>query len=361
MNSSYIKCAVAALVVFSAIPTTAYSQNDRSPVIVLDPGHGGKDPGAIGKKFKEKNAVLNVALKLGKMLKDSVPGIKVLYTRDKDVFVPLDKRAEVANSNSADLFLSIHANASKNRSIYGAETFVMGLHKSKDNLDVAQRENAAIHYEENYSDKYADLETSIMTGLVQSTNLEWSAMAASRIQSSLVKCGRTDRGLKQAGFLVLWRAAVPSILVELGFISNADDEAYMTSDEGSTAIAASMCSAVKQYLQDRLGRGKVTYEEPKPQVEKKAEVKEQWPAGVNFRVQVVVSSKERTIDAKGHKPVTVIKDDGKMKYMVGLTTNFDEIEKVKESLKESFPDCFIVAFDGKEKISVRSARRQLKK
>ncbi len=358
MNASIIRVvSFFALISCLSFFEIAMAQETKRPVIVLDPGHGGKDPGAIGKKNQEKAIVLNVALKVGKMLSDSLKDVKVVYTRNKDFFVPLDKRAEIANKNAADIFVSIHANATKNKDIYGAETFVMGLHKSKENLEVAQLENAAIKYEDDV-DKYADLESNIMSNLMQSTNLEWSARAASYVQNALVGSGRSDRGLKQAGFFVLWKTAVPSILIEMGFITNPEEEIHMASEKGSTELATSIYSAIVKYISERSAHGMVSYvdvSEPEPA---KPAVN-LWPTGINYRVQVAVSKNKLKIDeTKG--VVSTISEEQNTKYMIGILTDFDKAQKLKESLKDSYPDCFIVAFDGKEKISVRAARKQQK-
>ncbi|MFW6222671.1 MAG: N-acetylmuramoyl-L-alanine amidase family protein, partial [Bacteroidota bacterium] len=192
-------------------------------VVVIDPGHGGKDPGASGKYSKEKDIVLQVSKKLGHYIQKYMDDVKVIYTRDKDVFVPLHERADIANKNNADLFISIHANAISTSSVYGVETFAMGLHKSESNLEVAKKENKVIELEDNYEEEYegfdpSSAESYIIFSLMQNTYLSQSLEFASYVQNQFrERVNRNDRGVKQAGFLVLWRTNMPSILVELGF------------------------------------------------------------------------------------------------------------------------------------------------
>lgn len=330
--------------------------------VVIDPGHGGKDPGAIGSKFREKNVVLSVALKLGKMIKDSLPELNVVYTRDKDVFVPLDKRAETAVKNSADIFISIHANSSSNKTVYGAETFLLGQHRSKENLEVAQKENSVITLEEDYTKKYEGFdptqpESIITFASLQSDYINKSVDMAVMIQKGFAASGRSDRGVKQAGFLVLREVPMPSVLVELGFISNKEEETYMASAEGSMKLASAIFDAIRKFKAEYDGRQVVLKTEPTKPTPKKVNL---WPDGINFRVQVVASGKAREVDTLTFSPLSSVSESGVIKYMVGLCRNEDEALKIKEGLKSRYPDCFIVAFNGKEKISLRSARRKLR-
>jgi N-acetylmuramoyl-L-alanine amidase len=222
--------------------------------VVLDAGHGGKDPGARGRVAKEKDIVLKIALKLGKKIKEELPDVKVLYTRSTDVFVELGERSAFANRNKADLFISIHCNATaRSRVVKGTETFVMGLHKSDDNLEVAKRENSVILQETDYKQKYKGFNPDsplahIMLANYQSAFLTSSLMFADHVESAFSQNNKRDsRGVKQAGFLVLWRATMPSVLVEAGFLSNPQEEAYMNSDKGQEEIADDMLKALIKY------------------------------------------------------------------------------------------------------------------
>jgi N-acetylmuramoyl-L-alanine amidase len=221
--------------------------------VVIDAGHGGKDPGCMGKKSKESQVVLKVALELGKNIKKYVPGVKVLYTRSTDKFVELHDRANFANKNHADLFISIHCNSNPSKNIHGSETYAMGLSSSEGNLDVAKRENSVILQETDYKEKYGGFDPKSPLGHIflsnfQSVHLESSLRFAEKIETQFKdRIGRKSRGVKQAGFLVLWRTAMPSVLVEIGFLSNAEDEKYLTSEKGQTYIASALYRAFRDY------------------------------------------------------------------------------------------------------------------
>jgi N-acetylmuramoyl-L-alanine amidase len=221
-------------------------------VIVIDPGHGGNDPGAVYGNVKEKDITLAIALKLGKQL-SALENTKVYYTRDKDETLELYKRPQKANELKADLFISIHCNAVESPKPYGAETWVMGLHRSKANLEVARAENAVILLEEDYKTKYDGFdpnspEADIIFSLYQNAHLDQSVEVASLVQKELkTNAQRFDRGIKQAGFLVLWKINMPGILVEAGFISNENERKYLASDAGKNAVATSVYNAIVAY------------------------------------------------------------------------------------------------------------------
>ncbi len=222
-------------------------------VVVIDPGHGGKDPGAVVGSAREKDIVLDIALKLGKLIKTTFPETEVIYTRDKDVFIPLYKRAEIANRNDADLFISIHVNYVATNSVQGAETFVLGQHRSEDNLEVAKKENSVILLEDNYSTTYENFdpnssESYIMFEMIQDEYLEQSVMLASVIQDEFREVAkRYDRSVKQAGFLVLRETTMPSVLVEAGFLSHQSERNYLQSENGRANLATSIFGAFKEY------------------------------------------------------------------------------------------------------------------
>ena len=228
----------------------------RLRTVVIDAGHGGKDPGAIGKKVKEKEIALKVALELGKNIKRNFPDVKVFYTRTTDRFVELQERAAIANRNRADLFVSIHCNANREKSIYGTETYTMGLHTSEGNLDVAKRENSAILLEDNHEKTYGGYDPDSPMGHIlfanyQSAYLENSLRFASHVETQFARrAGRRSRGVKQAGFIVLWKTTMPSALVEIGYLSNANEEKYLRTEEGQKNIASAIYRGFKAYKED---------------------------------------------------------------------------------------------------------------
>lgn len=234
--------------------TEIYAQSkNKISTVVIDAGHGGKDPGAVGKVSKEKDITLKVALKTGEYIKQYCPDVEVIYTRSSDVAVPLLKRAQIANKKNADLFISIHCNATSSAAPCGVETFIMGEHRNNSNLEVAKLENAAILHEDNAEEDYSDFdinspEAYIMLSFFQSEYKNASLDLAERIQNQLVKrVGRKDRGVQQAGFLVLYKTSMPSVLVEIGFLSNPEEEKFMSSEDGQTYIASAIFRAFRDY------------------------------------------------------------------------------------------------------------------
>ncbi|HOS83988.1 MAG TPA: N-acetylmuramoyl-L-alanine amidase [Bacteroidales bacterium] len=231
----------------------AQTQAYTIKTVVIDAGHGGKDPGAVGKVAKEKDITLALALKTGNYIQKNIPSVKIIYTRSTDVFVELHKRAEIANKNNADVFISIHVNASTNKEAYGTDTWIMGLHKNKANLEVAKLENKVIMVEDNYSTKYQGMsadstEAIIIHTMMQSANIEHSARLASMVQKEFrERVGRKDRGVHTAPFMVLWKTTMPSILIETGFISNAEEEQFLITEQGQDYMASAIYRAFKDY------------------------------------------------------------------------------------------------------------------
>jgi N-acetylmuramoyl-L-alanine amidase len=224
-------------------------------VVVIDAGHGGHDEGTHGKLLKEKDVALKIALKVGAYIEKNFPDVKVIYTRKDDTYLALDERAEIANKNKADLFICIHANANPNTKAYGTETFVMGLHKDENNLAIAQRENSVILMDENYTERYEGFDNSpesyILFTLTQSAFQESSLKFASRVESQFKsRVGRTSRGVKQAGFVVLWRTTMPSVLIETGFLTNSTEEKFLAGEDGQDLIASGIYRAFKDYKSD---------------------------------------------------------------------------------------------------------------
>ena len=222
-------------------------------VIVIDPGHGGRDPGTMGKGVKEKEVALKISLKVGQLIEKNIPGVKVIYTRKDDRYVGLDDRAILANNEKADLFLCIHANAVLRPTTYGTETYVMGLHRTEGQMEIAQRENSVMLLDQDYKERYEGFdpkspESYILFSLTQSAYQESSLKLAQKIESQFKnKIGRHSHGVKQAGFWVLWKTTMPSVLVEVGFLTNVNEEAYLRSAKGQDEIASGIYRAFKEY------------------------------------------------------------------------------------------------------------------
>ena len=234
--------------------------DDKVDVVVLDAGHGGKDPGALGKNSREKDIVLAIALKVGQYIEENIPGVKVIYTRKKDEFIELHERANIANENHADLFISIHANWWTNTRSTGTETYTMGTSLDDRNLQVAMKENSVITLEEDYTTNYEGFdpnsaESYIIFNLMQKTFQQQSVDFAGLVQDQFRdRAKRYDRGVKQERFLVLWRTTMPSVLIETGFISNANEEAYLKSEQGQEYLASAIFRAFKDYKENIEGR-----------------------------------------------------------------------------------------------------------
>ncbi len=232
---------------------------------MIDAGHGGKDPGTSGKFSKEKDVVLKVALKVGAYINEHYPDVEVIYTRKDDRFIELDERAKIANDHKADLFISIHANAISRSTVYGTETYVMGVHKTAGNLAVAQRENSVVLLEENYEERYegfdpGDPESMILFQLYQSAFLESSLLIAQKIEEQFgTRAGRYSRGVKQAGFLVLWKTSMPSVLVEIGYLTNPKEEKELNDPSVQDYIASGVFRAFREYKNEIEGLSSQTY------------------------------------------------------------------------------------------------------
>lgn len=322
--------------------------------IVVDAGHGGKDPGASYGKLLEKNINLDVALKLGKLIETSAPHLKVVYTRKDDSFIELHQRSAIANKAQADLFISIHTNSSRNSAASGADTYIMGIDKSGDNLSVAMRENEVISYESDFSEKYEGYDPQSSESLIMFSMMQYgyqtkSLEFASSVQKSYMakKAINRDRGVRQAGFLVLWRCAMPSVLTEIGFISNIEDRKYLSSEEGRKKVALSIFEA----LQDYLKQNQKTVEKPKAAIPQKEKSKKEGPLMDNnliFRIQVKSSKAPMIINSRNFAQyITVVEEVEKekiYKYYIEKLKSYKEALLLHQKIKKTFPDAFIVAF-----------------
>ena len=350
----------------SIILCLAVSVQMQAFTVVIDAGHGGDDPGAIGRVAREKTLNLNVALQLGDMIKEAYPEVDVIYTRSTDVFIPLRTRADIANKNKADLFISIHTNASDSRNAFGAETFVLGTDKMEDNLDIAMRENSVIKLESDYQSSYEgfdpnSIDSYIMFDLMQSDYMNQSLQFATMVQKQFVdSLKRSDRGVRQAAFLVLLRTACPSVLVEMGFISNRDEERFLASDAGRLGIARSIFRAFAQFY--RPGKAIPALASDSIQVptsqEQLAEANERTNESITYKVQIFSTKtqlKSNDPTFKGLKNCTYKKDGVWYKYMYGSCKTYAEAKKLQATVKQKFPDCVVVAFQGDEQIPVKRA------
>ncbi len=353
------------------VPITAYNttESDKKKVVVIDAGHGGKDSGALGLHSKEKDIVLSIALKVGAYIDQNLPNVKVIYTRKTDVFIPLNERANIANKNNADLFVSIHANSNSNTKAYGTDSFVMGLHKTKGNLEVAKKENSVIVFEEDYNTKYEGFdpnsaESYIIFSLMQNAFLDQSLSLASYVQQQFrEKAQRKDRGVKQAGFLVLWHTTMPSVLIETGFVSNAIEEKYLMSKQGQEYISSAIYRAVKKYLNE-LSEEEIEMQnssQPESNLNSTAatdsgtsDIKKE----VVFRVQVFSSSKKidkNTSIFNKYTDIYEYQENNLHKYAIGNCKILQDAKSMQSDLKVDYPGAFIVAFRNGIKISLKEA------
>lgn len=345
---------------FFSIFFLTYTQAQfKEYVVVLDAGHGGKDPGNLGNGHREKNIVLKVTLLLGKAL-EQYDDIKVVYTRKKDVFVELHDRAKVANEASADLFVSLHCD-SHSSNAYGAGTFVLGLRGNKENLEIAKRENSVIFMEENYEENYDydpnSPESMIGLSLLQEENLDKSLEVASLIQNNLAfKLKRYNRKVKQDNFLVLRQTVMPSVLVELGFLTNKKESRYLNSKKGQRALANSIAEAIYKYI------GQLKLNTITPMVENDT-ITSNEKNTVEFKIQIASGRRKistKPYNFKGLKNVQRVKVGKYYKYYYGLSKDYESALKFKtEAREKGYGSAFVTAFKNGEKISIKEALKLL--
>ena len=364
-------------------------RGEKISTVVIDAGHGGKDTGAIGAISKEKDLNLTVALLVGDYITQNCPDVKVVYTRERDVFVTLNDRADIANRNNADVFISIHCNSTdaKGASATGAETFVLGEHKNAANLEVAKKENASILYEEDADEQYGNFdlnspEAYIALSLFQKEYLNQSLQLAANVQEQFSKrVGRKDRGVQQAGFLVLWKTAMPSILIELGFISNAAEERFLASENGQVYMASAIYRAFRDFKATYEGENQTVKQETPAEEPKQVAVtetptqtaekpKETAPATnngtkkVSFKVQFATRDTKVSVKDKDFAKVPevdVYPYNGAYRYTSGdFRTKQDATVRQAELRRLGYSDAFVVAFINGERATLKEAENASK-
>lgn len=399
------------LALMCMLVVTAFAANKRF-TLVIDPGHGGHDAGARGAISMEKNINLTVALRFGKYVEQNMPEVRVIYTRKQDVFIPLHERANIANRANADLFISVHTNAlPAGKVARGFETYTLGMHRAKDNLDVAMRENSVISMEKGFEQTYEGFdpkssESYIIFEFIQGKNMERSVDLARMIQRSVCDSGcRPDKGVHQAGFLVLRETSMPSCLIELGFITTPDEERLLNDNAKVDDIAKGIYEAFAKYKNKYDRSVSVPYraanrqESTLPKIvpdsyKEEAEnrrVKKQEPVRRTrasktddsdrkadtvasqsrnapkdapvFKLQIFVGNRNlRKGDAhfKGETEFDSFQEDNLVKYTLGASTNYNEIYRLRKEKMEKFPEAFIIAFKNGEKYDVNQAIREFK-
>ncbi|XMO86364.1 N-acetylmuramoyl-L-alanine amidase [Algibacter sp. AS12] len=331
-------------------------------VVVLDAGHGGKDPGNLGNGYKEKDIALKTVLAVGKELEKN-PDIKVVYTRKTDVFIDLFVRGKIANKEKADLFVSIHCDSHTSQA-YGAGTFVLGTHRNKTNFEVAKKENSVIFMEEDYEKNYAGFDPnspeSVMSILLsQEEYLDQSIQLAGLIQKKFTsKLNRKDRKVKQAGFIVLHQTVMPSVLVELGFLTNKSEGAYLNSSKGQIQMANAIKEAILQYKQS-LETNVSDYQVGNSTIETTSNNS----SNISFKVQIAASSKAletKPYNFKGLSTISRDKEGGLYKYFYGNTSDYESIKGLeREAKNKGYKSSFIVAFKDGKKIALTEALKSV--
>lgn len=343
------------------------NNTEKKFILVLDPGHGGGDPGGLGSMTREKDIVLKVGLLVEKKIRNEFKDVKVIMTRNKDVFIPLKERANIANKAHADLFVSIHANCASNTKAVGISTFTLGAHRTKENLEIAKRENKVIEYEIGYKAKYEGFdpdsdESYIMFELMQDNYIRQSVDFASKVQHEADKKGRHNRGVRQAGFLVLARTSMPSVLIELGFITNRKEERFMKSSYGQKVLANSIVAAFKEFKEeyDEKNEGLIK-DTDTIEVKSSKHSKIATENNISFKIQILTSKRFlKNNDKHLHNYKTdFYLDRGLYKYTIGTFTNLNEAQSKCRKLKKTFPDAFVISFKNNKRIPMVEAKEIL--
>ncbi len=380
------------LLLLALLPTQFIEagMKDKAFVLVIDPGHGGRDTGCIGTvlKVKEKDVNLSVAQLVGDYINKNHPDVKIIYTRKTDKFIVLDNRAQIANNAKADLFISIHANSVKpNNKPFGAETYTLGLARTEENLEVAKRENAVIYFEDDYKQKYEGFdpnssESYIIFEFIQNKYVEQSVFLASAIQTQFKSTSqRKDRGVRQSGFLVLRATSMPSVLIELGYLSNKEEEAFLNTKAGQQKLARSISDAFTQYKNEHDRKSGIIshpanpstpieetadFDEsrsvetvsPQPERENVSSKSNNTEKSTNvsniiYKVQILTSDKKLSKNSpllKGYK-ADVYYEKGLYKYTYGETSDWDEISRLQKKLRKQFKDAFVITYRNGVKVT----------
>ena len=344
-----------------ALPVKAVDK-DGNFILVIDPGHGGKDPGAVNGKNQEKSINLNVALKMGKLIEENCKNVKVIYTRKTDVFVELYKRADIANKAGADMFISVHTNSAKSKTANGAETYLLGVEENRTsaNLNAALQENKAILLENDYEAHYEGYdpnspESMIIFEFMQNEYQKESLKMAQFTQNQMISSAkRPDRGVHQAGYLVLWKSTMPSILIELGFISNDAECKYLVSQKGVDEMSQSLYKAFCEYLDyhNKLMEKAV----PAAQAIGNKGADRELPV---YKVQFMSLKsplKKNDKRLKAYPDVNYYEEGGMCKYTCGDTTDYEAIQQTKKEVQKKYKDAFVIAVYEGKKISVKKAQ-----
>lgn len=384
MNSLYHKMLLLIILFFLQISISGQNENIDSDLkittVVIDPGHGGKDPGAKGSNSYEKDIVLAIGLKLGHYIEENFPDVRVIYTRQTDEFIPLFRRAEIANENNADLFISIHANAITNNTTTGTETLVLGLHRSNENFEVAKRENSVILLEDDYTTRYENFdpnspESYIIFSLMQNVYDNQSISFAGLVQDQFRdRAKRKDRGVKRQGLLVLAQTSMPGVLIETGFVTNSSEEAYLNSKEGQDYIASAIYRAFREYKINIESKSVQTNHQPVPFTENHPDSlynanklsgpgnTDSLKASIYFKVQIVVSSTPISLNSEQFRDFSELEEfrtNELYKYAVGYRIKYDDIIEYSKWVKSRYPDAFIIAVKNGDIIPVQEALNEL--
>ncbi len=379
--------------------TTINNTDLNVDTIVIDPGHGGRDPGTVGALVSEKDVVLSIALKLGQYIKTRFSDVEVIYTRQTDEYVPLHERAEIANKHNADLYISIHANGMSNVNATGTETFVLGLHRAEENFEVAKRENSVILLEDDYSARYEGFnpdapETYIMLALMQKVYFGHSINFATYVQEQFRdRAMRKDRGVKQQGFVVLAQTAMPAVLIEVGFITNSEEEKYLISETGQEYIASAIFRAFRDYknvIESRnvsvqlngagaSGNSEGLYSGtaesdafdihdadtdllPPANADSAFKIVKR-NENITFKVQISASTNPVSLNSEvfdDFRDVSEYHMSDIYKYAVGNKQTYAEIVEYSKQVKSRFPDAFVIAVRNDKIIPLSKALKELK-
>jgi N-acetylmuramoyl-L-alanine amidase len=345
---------------------------EKNRVIVIDAGHGGKDPGALGAFSREKDINLAIALKTGEYIEQNIRNVTVIYTRKDDSTVELIDRPKIANKANADLFISIHTNSTNSKKVMGAETWIMGHAKDEANLEVAMNENAVMLREDDHSTKYEGFdpkssESYIMFSLTQKVFQEQSTDLATKIQRQFrERVNRNDRDVKQAGFWVLYNTKMPSVLVETGFITNPDEEKYLNSKEGQDYLASSIFRACRDYLNEIDSKSGISWEKDQDSDQKNDTLTRisSQTGEISFMVQVTTSVSKTEIkpeNFKGLSDVTEIITQNRFKYAAGNFPDYSEAVDYRKKIDTIYPDAFVIAVKDNKILPLQQALEQKRK